>query len=165
MLNRDQLPWMVYGAYGVTGRLIVGEALRRGHRPVLAGRDAKRLQTMAWSLGLDAVVVALDDVQGLHAALNRARLVVHAVGPYSETGKPMLQACLATQTPYVDIAGEISHLKVVEGLGGRACQAGVPSGRAAPNRSRVRSYLWRLSRAARCRSVARRHLLAAFDRR
>jgi len=34
--------WMLYGAYGTTGRLIVDEALRRGHRPVLAGRNAVR---------------------------------------------------------------------------------------------------------------------------
>jgi len=26
---------MLYGAYGTTGRLIVDEALRRGHRPAL----------------------------------------------------------------------------------------------------------------------------------
>ena len=29
---------MLYGAYGKTGRLILDEALRRGHRPLLAGR-------------------------------------------------------------------------------------------------------------------------------
>jgi len=31
--------WMLYGAYGRTGRQILDEALRRGHRPLLAGRD------------------------------------------------------------------------------------------------------------------------------
>jgi short subunit dehydrogenase-like uncharacterized protein len=126
MLNRNQQPWMVYGAYGVTGRRIVEEALRRGHRPVLAGRDAERLQPMARSLGLDAVAVSLDDANGLHAALSGVGLVVHAVGPYSETGAPMLQACLATRTPYVDIAAELGHLKSVEALGDRAREAGVP---------------------------------------
>ncbi len=85
MLNRAQLPWMVYGAYGVTGRLIVEEALRRGHRPVLAGRDAARLQPMAQKLGLEFVAVSLDDAHGLRGALSHVRLVVHAVGPYFET--------------------------------------------------------------------------------
>jgi short subunit dehydrogenase-like uncharacterized protein len=130
MSNRDplrnELPWMVYGAYGVTGRLIVEEALRRGHRPVLAGRDAARLQPMAQSLGLESVAVSLADAHGLRGALTKARMVVHAVGPYVETGEPMLQACLATQTPYVDIAGELGQLKAVDALGDRARLAGVP---------------------------------------
>jgi len=126
MLIRDQLPWMVYGAYGVTGRLIVEEALRRGHRPVLAGRDAARLQPMAQKLGLEFVAVSLDDAHGLRGALSHVRLVVHAVGPYFETGQPMLQACLATRTPYVDIAGEADHLKTVQALGARAHVSGVP---------------------------------------
>src|SRR5215813_13399802 len=39
------LTWMLYGAYGRTGRLIVNEARRRGHRPILAGRDAAKRQT------------------------------------------------------------------------------------------------------------------------
>ena len=34
--------WMLYGAYGFTGRLLAAEAVRRGHRPVLAGRDAAK---------------------------------------------------------------------------------------------------------------------------
>ncbi len=31
---------MIYGASGATGRMVVAEAVRRGHRPLLAGRDA-----------------------------------------------------------------------------------------------------------------------------
>ena len=31
--------WMLYGANGYTGRLIVAEALARGMTPVLAGRN------------------------------------------------------------------------------------------------------------------------------
>ena len=46
------LTWMLYGAYGRTGRLIVDEALRRGHRPVLAGRDAAKLEQLKQVTGL-----------------------------------------------------------------------------------------------------------------
>jgi saccharopine dehydrogenase (NAD+, L-lysine-forming) len=38
----------------------------------------------------------------------------------------MLDACLQSGTPYVDIAGEVEHLRVVAGLDGAARQAGVP---------------------------------------
>ena len=33
------MTWTLYGANGYTGRLIVAEAVARGHRPVLAGRN------------------------------------------------------------------------------------------------------------------------------
>ena len=35
--------WMIYGAYGYTGRLIVEESVRRGYKPILAGRNANKL--------------------------------------------------------------------------------------------------------------------------
>ena len=35
--------WLVYGAYGYTGRLVAELAVTRGERPVLAGRDPARL--------------------------------------------------------------------------------------------------------------------------
>ena len=44
--------WMLYGAYGSTGRLILDEALRRGHRPVLAGRDRAQLSALGQATGL-----------------------------------------------------------------------------------------------------------------
>ena len=44
--------WLLYGASGYTGRMIAEEAVRRGHRPVLAGRSAERVRPLAESLGL-----------------------------------------------------------------------------------------------------------------
>jgi short subunit dehydrogenase-like uncharacterized protein len=38
---------VVYGAYGHTGRFVVGELLRRGPNPVLSGRDPDRLAGLA----------------------------------------------------------------------------------------------------------------------
>ncbi len=35
-------PWLLYGAYGYTGRLIAEVAVDRGLSPVLAGRDPDR---------------------------------------------------------------------------------------------------------------------------
>ena len=39
------MSWMIYGAYGYTGRLAVELALARGHRPTLAGRDVRQART------------------------------------------------------------------------------------------------------------------------
>lgn len=39
-------PWLLYGAYGYTGRLLLEEALALGHRPILGGRSRERLEAL-----------------------------------------------------------------------------------------------------------------------
>ena len=34
--------WMIYGATGYTGQLVAQEAVKRGHKPLLAGRSASQ---------------------------------------------------------------------------------------------------------------------------
>jgi short subunit dehydrogenase-like uncharacterized protein len=92
--------WMLYGAYGFTGQLIVEEAVRRGHRPVLAGRNGTKLRALAERYGLDHVQLALDDATELTAVVGDFDLVFHSAGPYSVTGEPMMRACLAGRTHY-----------------------------------------------------------------
>jgi short subunit dehydrogenase-like uncharacterized protein len=96
-------PWLIYGANGYTGELIAREAVRRGHRPILAGRNAESVEKLAKELGCESRVFALDG-----AKLEGVSLVVHCAGPFSETSKPMVDACLATKAHYVDITGEIA---------------------------------------------------------
>jgi short subunit dehydrogenase-like uncharacterized protein len=99
--------WMLYGAYGSTGRLILDEALRRGHRPVLAGRNAAPLSAVGQATGLSTLQLSLDDSTALRAALTRLSCVVLAAGPYQLTGQPMRAACLDAGCSYLDINGEI----------------------------------------------------------
>src|SRR5512144_407770 len=86
--------WMLYGAYGRTGRLILDEALRRGHAPVLAGRDASQLAALGRTTGLVTRGVSLVDSGGMRAALSNVRCVLLAAGPYQLTGPAMRHACL-----------------------------------------------------------------------
>jgi short subunit dehydrogenase-like uncharacterized protein len=97
---------MIYGATGFTGRLLAEEAVRRGHRPVLGGRSRAKLEPLARRLGLDMVVVELDDTLGLVAAIKNLQLVLHAAGPFVGTSAPMLRACLAAGVHYLDVTGE-----------------------------------------------------------
>src|SRR4051794_7585346 len=121
----DHRPWLLYGAYGFTGRLIAEEAIRRGHRPVLAGRDPKRLRELADRTGLRHVVVRLDDARELREHMSARSLVLNAAGPFTETGRPLIEACLASRTPYLDVSGELHHLRFVSDLDQRARNAGV----------------------------------------
>ena len=98
--------WLLYGANGFTGRLIAEEAVRRGLRPVLAGRDGEAVGALAASLGLDHRVFSLDD--DVEKALDGVSAVMLAAGPFSATSERMVQACLATKTNYLDINGDIT---------------------------------------------------------
>lgn len=100
--------WMIYGATGFTGELLVAEAVKRGHRPIIAGRNPDKLEALARRYDLDYMAFHLDDVSVVAEAVAEMELVLHAAGPFIYTSEPMLRACLATKTNYLDISGEIS---------------------------------------------------------
>ncbi|WP_030686228.1 trans-acting enoyl reductase family protein [Streptomyces globisporus] len=98
----------VFGAYGHTGRFVVAELLERGFVPVLSGRDADRLRTLAASHdGLDVRPATVDDPASLDRALAGAAAVVNCAGPFAVTGAPVIEAALRAGIPYVDVAAEI----------------------------------------------------------
>ncbi len=101
------MEWMIYGANGYTGRLIVAEALRRGLRPVIAGRDAVAIGDLGRSTGLPARTFNLGQPGEATTGLTGVSLVLHCAGPFSATCAPMLEACLAAGAHYLDITGEI----------------------------------------------------------
>lgn len=102
---------MIYGAYGYTGKLIAEEAVRRGYRPLLAGRSEEKLAPLAEQLGLESVAVGLDDAKRLRDAVEPLDLVLHAAGPFVRTSAAMVEACLAAGTDYLDISGELPVLR------------------------------------------------------
>jgi len=94
--------WLLYGANGYTGELIAREAVRRGHRPILAGRDAKKIEPLARELGCEARIFALENID-----LHDVDLVLHCAGPFIRTSAPMVDACIKSNAHYLDITGEI----------------------------------------------------------
>jgi len=99
--------WMIYGAYGYTGKLLVEEAIKRGHRPVLAGRSKDKLIPYAKKMNLDHIVFNLENEENVVNIVNDFDLIFNAAGPYKYTNDPMVKACLKTSTNYLDITGEI----------------------------------------------------------
>lgn len=104
--------WMIYGANGYTGRLMAEEAKRRGLAPVLAGRS-QAVADLAAELGLPARVFPLEEAGAIARHLEGITVVLHCAGPFSQTSKPMLDACLQAGCHYLDITGE---LQVFEAL-------------------------------------------------
>ncbi|KQX57414.1 MULTISPECIES: saccharopine dehydrogenase NADP-binding domain-containing protein [unclassified Streptomyces] len=98
----------VFGAYGHTGRFVVAELLDRGFVPVLSGRDADSLRSLAESRpGLDVRPASVDDPASLDRALAGAAAVINCAGPFAATGAPVIEAALRAGIPYVDVAAEI----------------------------------------------------------
>ncbi|KFN44118.1 saccharopine dehydrogenase family protein [Arenimonas oryziterrae] len=116
------MDWLIYGANGYTGQMLATEAVRRGLRPVLAGRSVAALEPLAKKLKLPVRAFALDNAAAIHAGLNGIGLVMHCAGPFSATSAPMLEACLDLKAHYLDITGEIDvfahchaqHLRAVK---------------------------------------------------
>ena len=112
--------WMIYGANGYTGELIAREAVKRGEKPLLAGRDAEKVGALARELGLEARVFPVD-----RPDLRDVSLVLHCAGPFKHTSAPMVQACLDAGAHYLDITGEIAVFESVMALDAEARRRGV----------------------------------------
>ena len=99
--------FLIYGANGYTGKLALQEALRRGLRPIVAGRNREALAALAAPHRLPVRAFDLADAGTVASALNGVALVLHCAGPFSATCAPMLEGCLAVGAHYLDITGEV----------------------------------------------------------
>lgn len=115
---------LLYGAYGYTGELVAREAVDAGLDPVLAGRREEPLAELAAELGTDHEAVALDGVEEVLAERD-IPVCLHCAGPFVDTFEPVVEACLATGTHYVDITGEIPVYEAIHGYDETASDAGV----------------------------------------
>jgi saccharopine dehydrogenase (NAD+, L-glutamate forming) len=116
-----ELDIVLVGATGFTGRLTAAYLAR--HAPpdlrwALAGRDHAKLEGVRDHLagldgvpagrvdGLPLVVADVGDPASLASVAERAGVVITTVGPYQLYGGPLVAACAAAGTDYVDLTGE-----------------------------------------------------------
>lgn len=117
--------FLIYGSYGYTGQLIVDQAMKKGFRPILAGRNEKLLRTQAQIYNLEPRVFALNEAEKLDAALLEVDAVLHCAGPFVHTYGQMAEACLRTKRHYVDISGEIPGFEVLAAMDKLAKEANI----------------------------------------
>jgi short subunit dehydrogenase-like uncharacterized protein len=106
---------VVYGATGFTGRLVAEYLVTRSAgedapRWAIAGRSRAKLEEIRSSIAapsdLPLVVADAADSAALRSMAQRSRVVISTVGPYQLYGSPLVEACVATGTGYVDLCGE-----------------------------------------------------------
>jgi short subunit dehydrogenase-like uncharacterized protein len=117
---------LIYGSYGYTGDLIARQAAAAGAEPTLAGRNRTKVQHQAAELDLPGRAFDLeeDDVAAELKAAD-ADAVLHCAGPFVDTHRPMVEACIETGTHYLDITGEIEVFESIASMDERATDAGV----------------------------------------
>jgi hypothetical protein len=117
----------VFGAYGHTGRFVVSELRRRGLLPILAGRDAAKLQAVGDSYpGSEMRVATLGDPASLDHAMSGAAAVINCAGPFIDTAALLVEAALRAGIPYLDVAAEQSSvLAIFERFSDAARDAGI----------------------------------------
>ncbi len=92
-------------------------------KPILAGRNREKVESLAKQYGLDYRIFALEDPEQLDSALREGDFVLHCAGPFSITSKPMVEACLRTGRHYLDITGEIAVFEAMAKLDEKAKSA------------------------------------------
>jgi len=112
--------FLLYGATGFAGEAIARLAVEYDLEPILAGRDAIRIEELATELGVEHRAFDLRDPHKIEQALKDVTVVLHCAGPFIHTSKPMVEACLQTGTHYLDITGEIP---VYEAIAARDAEA------------------------------------------
>lgn len=117
--------FLIYGSYGYTGNLIAQLCVTQGLQPVLGGRNKEQLVTQARALNLEYRVFDVDQLEQTKNALKEFVAVIHCAGPFWHTYKNMVQACLETNTHYLDITGEVMVIEQLMAMNEQAKSAGI----------------------------------------
>ncbi len=108
---------ILWGATGYTGRLVAAHLLKiygvgQDLTWAMAGRSQAKLAVVRAEIGgpdaLPLIVANADDPASLKAMVARTKAIITTVGPYQLYGSPLVEACAAAGTDYVDLTGE-SH--------------------------------------------------------
>jgi len=108
---------VLFGATGFTGALTADYLA--AHRPpglrwALAGRNQAKLAEVRDRIAaeepdladLDLLHADVTDAASLADVAGRSKVVISTVGPYLQYGEPLVAACAAAGTDYVDLTGE-----------------------------------------------------------
>jgi short subunit dehydrogenase-like uncharacterized protein len=114
---------VVWGATGVAGRLVADHLTERYASDALSlalgGRDERRLRRLEADLvdrneGWDGLPIVIGDAtepDSLREVAHSTRVVCTTVGPYTTYGTPLVEACIAADTDYCDLTGEVTWVR------------------------------------------------------
>jgi hypothetical protein len=118
---------VVFGGYGTFGAHVARELARLGTVVVVAGRSAARAEAFANSLGPLHRGCGADLTQpaSCRAALEGSTVAVNCAGPFADFDATLLEACLAANCHYADIADDRAYTVRVRAHGERFRRRGL----------------------------------------
>src|ERR1041385_711159 len=128
---------ILLGATGFTGRKTAEYLARHapeGFRWAIAGRRRHKLESLRDALVAmngarsipDVVEASVDDEASLLRAAEGTRVLLTTVGPFSDYGEPVVRACVAAGTDYIDSTGEPAFVeRIAERYADEAQKRGV----------------------------------------
>jgi short subunit dehydrogenase-like uncharacterized protein len=116
---------VLFGATGYTGDLTARALVDRGEKPVLAGRNADKLQRLAAELGggLDVAQADVSRPESVRELVERGDVLVSTVGPFARWGGPAVHAAVAAGAHYIDSTGEPAFIREVFERHGQGAEA------------------------------------------
>ena len=115
MNNSKQFDFVVYGASGFTGKLVIEYLVSqygddKNISWALAGRNIEKLQSIKVAKGVaedvSIIKVDSDDIESVNAMVAQTKCVLTTTGPYQLYGNSIVAACAELGTDYVDLCGE-----------------------------------------------------------
>jgi saccharopine dehydrogenase (NAD+, L-glutamate forming) len=137
MSDARELVLIVFGATGFTGGMTAEYLARHAPRDLrwaIAGRSQAKLDAVKARLSaidprhaaLRTIVASVDDPASLQRMAAATRVLITTVGPFIDYGEPVVAACIAAGTDYIDSTGEPHFVSLLLGrYAERARAAGV----------------------------------------
>lgn len=110
---------LIWGASGFTGRLVAEYVfntygLGKELRWAMGGRNQSKLEEVREAVADPSVPIVIADSQdeaSLQAMVQRTKVICTTVGPYARYGSKLVAACVAHQTDYCDLSGEVQWMR------------------------------------------------------
>lgn len=115
MNNIKEYDFVVYGATGFTGKLVVEYLVHKYSNNsqikwALAGRNLEKLESVAASKnvpeGTRLFEVDSNNIASIEEMISKTKCVLTTVGPYQLYGNDIVSACAKSGIDYVDLCGE-----------------------------------------------------------
>ena len=134
MSNLNKYDFVIYGATGFTGKLVVEYAINQYTNNneiswAIAGRNNEKLEHVQEKYNLPSnigkIVVDSNDQNSIDEMVSQTKCVLTTVGPYQLYGEKIIKTCISTGTDYVDLCGEPGFMhKIISECSEKAKETG-----------------------------------------
>ena len=134
MSNLNKYDFVIYGATGFTGKLVVEYAINQyaSNNEIswaIAGRNNEKLEHVQEKYNLPSdigkIVVDSNDQNSIDEMVSQTKCVLTTVGPYQLYGEKIIKTCISTGTDYVDLCGEPGFMhKIISECSAEAKETG-----------------------------------------